>query len=136
MSTQDPLFHDDFNDALASAVKALGRGKVEPIAMQLWGPAKQNAGRYLSDCLNPERDAKLSIQELVLLLQWCREHGIHWAMHALCEEVGYDKPDLAPKLTEAQKLARRRVELAAELLQIADAEAALEHNDITARRRA
>jgi hypothetical protein len=124
MSTQDPLFHDDFNDALANAVKALGNGKIEPVARQLWGPAKRSPGQYLSDCLNPEREAKLSIPEIIQLLKWARERGIHWAMHALCEEVGYRAPDVAPVMTERQKRARRRVELAQEMQRLADEEAA------------
>jgi hypothetical protein len=127
MSTQDPLFHDDFNDALASAVKTLGRGKIEPVALQLWGPAKPRAGQYLADCLNPDREAKLSIQELVTLLQWARDKGIHWAMHALCEEVGYGKPDIAPQFTESQKRARRMREIADEMQRLADEQAAEEH---------
>lgn len=122
MSTQDPLFHDDFNDALSNAVKALG--KQEVIARELWGPSKRSPGQYLSDCLNPEREAKLAIDEIVTLLKWAREKGIHWAMHALCEEVGYEKPDVAPAITERQKRARRFKELADEMQRLADEEAA------------
>src|SRR5688572_11959527 len=124
MSTQDPLFHDNFNDALANAVKALGRGKIEPVALELWGPAKPNAGRYLADCLNPERDAKLSIQELVTLLQWAREKGIHWAMHALCEEVGYGEPAIVARKTPEQQLAEQMARAANDYLRLANEAAA------------
>ena len=92
MSTQDPLFHEDFNDALTSLVKALG--KMDAVASHLW-PTKANGGRYLSDCLNPDRDAKLSLDDVVALLKMGRERGIHWAMHKLCDVAGYQAPAIA-----------------------------------------
>jgi hypothetical protein len=122
MSTQDPLFHDDFNDALANAVKALG--KQEVVARQLWGPSKPRAGQYLSDCLNRDREAKFSIQEIVELLKMFRAKGIHWAMHALCEEVGYSNPDIVPLKTKGQERAEQMAQLVAEFKRLADEQAA------------
>lgn len=124
MSTQDPLFHEDFNDALASLVKALGRGKVEPVARDLW-PNRSGAGRWLSDCLNPDREAKLSLDDVVGLLRMGREHGIHWAMHKLCAQTGYEPPSISKTKTPEQLLAERMAKVAAEYARLADELASL-----------
>jgi hypothetical protein len=124
MSTQDPLFHEDFNDALHSAVKALG--KIEAVARDLW-PAKPNGGRYLSDCLNPDRDAKLALEDVVALLKMAREKGVHWAMHQLCDSVGYERPGIAPAKTPNQERAERMAQLLSEFRHLADEEAAAQN---------
>lgn len=124
MQTQE-LFHDDFRDALRHTVKALGG--YDAVGADLWpGKTRKAAGAWLSDCLNPERPAKLDLEELSHVLRMARERGIHTGMHQLAEETGYARPEIAPQLTEAQKLAARRVKLSHELAQIADEEAALE----------
>jgi hypothetical protein len=122
MSTQDPLFHEDFNDALASLVKALG--KMDAVAADLW-PNKPNGGRYLSDCLNPDRDAKLSLDDVVALLKMGRNAGIHWAMHKLCEVTGYEPPEIARTKTPEQVIAEQMRQVASEYARLADELAAL-----------
>ena len=122
MSTQDPLFHEDFNDALTSLVKALG--KMDAVASHLW-PTKANGGRYLSDCLNPDRDAKLSLDDVVALLKMGRERGIHWAMHKLCDVAGYQAPAIARTKTPEQILAERMAQVAADYARLADELAAI-----------
>ena len=128
MSSQGPLFHDDFNDSLLNLVKALGRGKLDPVAKQLW-PTKPNSGRWLSDCLNPDREAKLAPEEVVALLVMGREAGIHWAMHKLCEIIGYVPPEIAAPKTPRQILAEQRLANAVEAKRLADEEAALDRAD-------
>lgn len=117
MSTQDPLFHEDFNDALLNLVKALG--KMDAVARELW-PTKESGGRYLSDCLNPDRDAKLSLDDVVALLRMGREKGIHWAMHKLCAVTGYEPPTIAKTKTPEQVLAERMKQVAADYARLAD----------------
>lgn len=127
MSTQDPLFHEDFNDALHSAVKGLG--KIEAVARDLW-PTKPSGGRYLSDCLNPDRDAKLALEDVIALLRMAREKGIHWAMYQLCDEAGYTRPEIAARPTKAQTMAARLQELATEYKNTADELAAMHENEL------
>jgi hypothetical protein len=121
MSSQDPLFHEDFNDALLNLVKALG--KMEAVASDLW-PNKPNGGRYLSDCLNPDRDAKLSLDDVVALLAMGRARGIHWAMHKLCAVTGYEAPSIARTKTPSQLRAEEMSQLLARFRHLADEEAA------------
>jgi hypothetical protein len=117
MSTQDPLFHEDFNDALSSLVKALG--KLDAVAHDLW-PTKVHGGRYLSDCLNPDRDAKLSLDDVVALLRMGRAKGIHWAMHKLCDVTGYAPPGIAKTKTPEQRLAEELRRIADDYARVAD----------------
>jgi hypothetical protein len=117
-----PLFHESFNDALQSAVRALG--KHEAIARDLW-PTKPNAGRYLSDCLNPDREAKLALEDMTALLRMARERGIHWAFYQLCDELGYAHPEIAARPTEEQRLAERMRRIVDEFTHLADEAAAL-----------
>lgn len=123
MQTQE-LFHDDFRDALRHTVKALGG--YDTVGSDLWpGKSRKAAGAWLSDCMNPERPAKLDLEEISHIVRMARERGVHTAMHQFADETGYSRPDIAPQVTEQQKLALRRVRLANELLQIANEEAAL-----------
>lgn len=88
---QKALFHDDINDALRAAIKACGGTKA--VAAKLW-PEKTvtDAQSYLNDCLNTARPAKLSPEQVLLLLRWAREAGCHDAINYLAGEAGYSAP--------------------------------------------
>lgn len=128
---QDQLFYDDFRAALTQAVNALGG--CASVGARLWGgkPVKQ-AEQKLANCLNPNHEWKLDIEEVVSILRWAREAGSHFALHKLCEEAGYEPPDIAPVMTEAQKRARRMRELLNEFTQLADEEAAAQREQLRA----
>lgn len=85
------LFHDSFNEAIRDAVKALGGSK--QVAPLLW-PTKgvESASRYLDDCLNQDRNAKLGPEELLTIARLARQHGIHCIADFFCQESGYGKP--------------------------------------------
>lgn len=102
---QQTLFHEDINDALRAAVKACGGTK--SVASKLW-PEKpmHDAQSYLSDCLNSARPAKLSPEQVLLLLKWSKDAGFHGAMHYITTEAGYDAPDPVEPETELAKLLR------------------------------
>lgn len=79
------------NDALVKLVSALGGSKqVGPV---LW-PEKtiDAAQKFLMDCLNEERPARLSPEHLVTLLRMGRDKGVHVVMEYLCEELDYHPP--------------------------------------------
>lgn len=126
MSSQQALFHEDLRDALRHAVKALGG--FEAVGVELW-PAKTRkaAGIWLSDCLNPERQAKLDLEELSRILAIARGQGVHCAMHALCDETGYERSAIAPARTPQQELAAKMRQLADQYGQLADEHAAIEN---------
>jgi hypothetical protein len=101
---QQALFHEDINDALRAAVKACGGTK--SVACRLW-PEKtiNDAQSYLNDCLNSARPAKLSPEQVLLLLRWTKEAGYHGAMHYLCNEAGYEAPKPLDPIVQRDRLA-------------------------------
>jgi hypothetical protein len=111
---QRTLFHEDINDALRAAVKACNGTKA--VAMKLW-PEKPmtEAQSYLNDCLNPARNAKLSPEQVLLLLRWAKEAGCHDAINYICDEVGYGRPKPIEPEDELTRLLRRYLDAKAEL---------------------
>jgi hypothetical protein len=105
---QQALFHEDVNDALRAAVKACGGTKA--VASKLW-PEKTitDAQSYLNDCLNPTRPAKLSPEQVLLLLKWSREVGFHGAIAYLCTEAGYAAPQPVEPEDELARLEREYI---------------------------
>ena len=128
MSPQE-LFHDDFRDALRHAIKALGG--FEAVGADLW-PSKlrKQAGAWLSDCLNPERPAKLDLEEVAEILRMSRAAGVHCAMSKLCEDTGYAEPEIAPQLSESQKIAARMRAITSEFSHLADELAAISQGKV------
>jgi len=123
MATQDQLFHEDFRDALKHLVKALGGP--EAVGLELW-PAKsmKAAGNWLRDCLDPSRQAKLDIEEIVQLIRMGRERGVHCAIHKLADETGYERPGIAPPKTKAQLIGEQMEYHLREFRRLADEHAA------------
>lgn len=106
---QIPLLHDDINDALRTLIKACGGTKA--VAARLW-PEKTiaDAQSYLNDCLNPARPAKLSPEQVLLLLKWGRQAGCHAAMNYICGESGYSNPAPIEPESELAQLYKQYIE--------------------------
>ncbi len=110
--TQEPLFAESLNDAAWQTVKFLGGYKV---VGQLIQPEKSidAAKTWLSDCLNPDRQARLNPDQLLLLARLGREKGCHILATHFLREAGYADPvpvepedikaALMLKLIESQK---------------------------------
>lgn len=107
---QQALFHEDINDALRAAVKACGGTK--SVASKLW-PEKgvNDAQSYLNDCLNTARSAKLSPEQVLLLLRWAREAGCHDAINYLCAATGYESPVPVDPEDELQRMLREYLDI-------------------------
>lgn len=112
------LFHDDFRDALRHAVKALGG--FDTVGHDLW-PVKTRkaAGAWLSDCLNPERAAKLDLEEISQILRMARDRGIHCAMYQLCDESLYAHPPIVAPKSPLEEKAERLQRIASEFGRLA-----------------
>ena len=103
---QQDLIHEDWRDALRHVVKALGG--MEVVGADLWpGKTRKHAGTWLSDCLNPERAAKLDLEELIALMRMARAKGVHLPVHFLCDELGYARPTPVEPADQAAELARQ-----------------------------
>lgn len=85
---QFELVHDDIYAALRGLVSACGGSKV--VGPLIW-PAKVKAAGWLDDCLNPDREAKLSLEEFFHLLRIGRERGFHAAKHYVDDETLYER---------------------------------------------
>ena len=97
---------DSFNDALIAAIKALGGSKV--VGPMLWPEKMADAAqRQLLDCLNPERPAHLTPEQLVLVLRKARQQGFHDSTDWLLHELGYAAPVLLEPADEAAELQRQ-----------------------------
>jgi hypothetical protein len=125
---QDRLFYESVTAALIQVVNGLGG--CAAVGKRLW-PSKPvaKAEQKLANCLNPEHEWKLEIDELVQILSWAREESIHFAMHKLCEVAGYAPPVIAPSRTPAQDIAERMSRHASEYARLADEAAALGRAD-------
>jgi len=75
------------NEILIACVKALGGSKV--VGARLFPEFAPDKGqRKLLDCLNPERDHKLSPEQVHTVLRWARDVGYHDGWHAWCDLAG------------------------------------------------
>lgn len=108
---QPALFYESLNEVLAAVVTALGGKKV--VASVLW-PEKpvEEAARYLADCLNSDRPAKLDPEKLLLLLKLARGKGIHLAMTWISEDAGYAPPQPTEPQDEYAELQRQFIRAA------------------------
>src|SRR6478609_8377608 len=109
MTFQPDLIHETIHDALRDAVRALGGSKrAGPL---LW-PTKtvKDAENRLNDCLNPDREQKFALSELIFLLRMAREVGYHGAMQFIASECGYRHPEPLEPHDEQAALQREYIE--------------------------
>lgn len=106
---QEELFHEDIYHALRSLIDRAGGPK--RVASILW-PNKplDQATRWLADCLNTDRAAKLDPEDVIALLRIGRESDAHMAMAFIASKAGYDCRPITPE--EAQETVAIRMEKA------------------------
>jgi hypothetical protein len=105
---------DDFNDVLIEAVKAAGGSK--KVGQTLWPDMPvDKAQRRLLDALNPEREAKISPTQVLLVMRSARACGWHGAMDWLCTALGYAPTTPVSVGDETEELQRQFVEATAQL---------------------
>ena len=85
------MHYETINEALIACVKACGGSKT--VGPLLW-PEKhaEAAQRLILDCLNEERPAKLSPEQVFFVLRLARQKGFHDGMNFVCADVGYAAP--------------------------------------------
>jgi hypothetical protein len=98
------LVHDDVWAALRGLVSACGGSKV--VGPLLW-PSKPKADSWLDDCLNPDRQAKLCLEEFFLLLRIGRERGFHAAKHYVDDVTFYERSHPASPSARKAELQER-----------------------------
>ena len=103
---------ENLNQALIECVNAAGGSAV--VGKKLF-PEKQPeaAQRTLLDCLNEDRPAKLSPEQLLLVLRLARERGYHGGVGYILADLGYAPTTPMEPRDEAADLARQAGELLA-----------------------
>lgn len=108
----------DINDALISCVKAAGGSKV--VGPKLWpDKAPDTAQRALLDCLNPDRAAHLTPDQLVFVFRLARDAGCHDGMDAMCSALSYAPTLPVEPEDERAALQRQFIESTATLTRLA-----------------
>lgn len=106
------------NEALIDTVKALGGSK--QVAPLLWPTkAPEAAQRVLLDCLNEDRPAHLTPDQVLFILRLARNRGIHIGMQSICGDLGYAEPVPIEPKDEAAELQRQYIEATRSMAAIA-----------------
>lgn len=97
---------NSLNDALVGCVKALGGSK--QVGPKLW-PEKtpEAAQRLLLDCLNEDRPAHLSPDQVLLVLALARAKGHHEGFGFMADHLGYAAPVPIEPRDEVAELQRQ-----------------------------
>lgn len=110
---------ESLNHALIACITAAGGSKkVGPL---LWPEKLQDAAqRALLDCMNEDRPAKLSPEQVLLILRLARAAGFHDGMNFIASDLGYGTPVPIEPKDEAAELMRQYIEAAAEMKRTAE----------------
>jgi hypothetical protein len=99
---------DSVNDVLVGCVKALGGSK--PVGARLWPELMADkAQRKLLDCLNPEREHRLSPEQAMVIMRWARDIGYHTGWEVYADMCGYHGGSAKTQADEQSELQRRFV---------------------------
>lgn len=127
MQNEMPFFEDEL-DALKAAVQALGGSK--KVGQMLWqDKGVDAASRLLLDCLNPGRNEKLQLSQVMLILRAAKDAGCHAPFQWIAGEIGYD----ALPVSKAEEVDRMVTVVEQSSKQLADAIRALERLKSTGR---
>lgn len=103
---------DGLNQALIDCVKAAGGSAI--VGKKLF-PEKspEAAQRALLDCLNEERPAKLSPDQVLLVLRLARAKGYHDGIAFVLQDLGYAPTNPIEPRDETAELQRQFIEASA-----------------------
>lgn len=100
---------ESLNQALVECVKAAGESA--NVGPKLWPEkTRESAQRLLLDCLNEDRPAKLSPEQVVLILRLARERGFHGGIGYMLSNLGYAPTNPIEPKDEAADLLRQVIE--------------------------
>lgn len=113
------MLYESLNEALIDCVKAAGGSK--QVGPQLWPEKTPDAAqRLLLDCLNDERPARLSPEQVLLVLRLARERGHHGGISFILASLGYTPTSPIEPKDEAAELQRQGAEMLAALERITE----------------
>lgn len=101
------LFYDDEFDALAQTISNSDR-EFKTVAMFLFPHlGDRSAYARLKNCLNPERDERLSLGQVIAMCKFC---GSFDAMHFMTDELSHARTLPVTKEDELARLLREYLE--------------------------
>lgn len=106
---QEPLFIEDWREAVRHTAARVGGAK--ELGHQLWpNKSPDEAARWLADCLNPDRPAKMDPDEFLRVIRIGREHGCHLLVTHIADFCGYTVPSPVEPEDQRDALYREFVE--------------------------
>jgi hypothetical protein len=110
---------ESLSEALVECVRACGGSKqVGPL---LWPEKTPDAAqRLLLDCLNDDRPAKLSPEQLLFVLRLARQRGFHGGINYIAGELGYGTPVPIEPRDEIADLQRQYIEASRNMVRMAE----------------
>lgn len=100
---------ESLNHALVECVKASGGSSI--VGPKLWPEKPRDAAqRLLLDCLNEERPAKLSPEQVLLVLRLARAKGHHGGIAFILADLGYAPSAPIEPRDEVAELQRQFIE--------------------------
>lgn len=104
-NTQVPLFVEDLNEAIRATINALGGFKSVGVELR---PEKSaiDAGKWLADCLNPDKRDRLAPDQLAFIRRKARQQGCHVLAAFEMADAGYAAPVAIAPEDEAAQLKR------------------------------
>jgi len=115
---QEPLFFDDWRDAMRHVISVLGGAKVVGARMRP-DMKPDHAARWVMDCLNSDRRENFSPDQLLQLLRLARDAGVHAGMAFIADECGYRKPEPLDPTDAADALRREFIDSTKRLSELA-----------------
>jgi len=105
-----PMFVDDLNDALRATINALGGMKMVGAELKPELSAI-DAGKWLADCVNPEKRTRLAPDQLAYVRRKARAAGIHILAAFEMRDAGYQPPVPVEPEDERAALQREFIEM-------------------------
>lgn len=114
---QQELFVEDIWTAIRLAAQAIaaseGKAKsyLKVVGHMLWQHKDpEDAGRYFANCLDPNRNEKLDIEQILFISKKARQVGCHALTWFICEDTGYQKAVPVEVEDESAELMRKFIE--------------------------
>lgn len=115
--TPQALWYDDILDAIkADAVAIGGKGWAKVVGLMLW-PEKSADGaqRQLLDCLNPDRNQRLTPEQLTLVIREARKAGSFCTIAFICGDANLSIPQPIEPEDERARLQRLFIDSVSQL---------------------
>ena len=112
--TPQALWYDDILDAIkADAIAIGGKGWAKSVGLLLW-PEKtaDGAQRQILDCLNPDRNQRLTPEQLTLIIREARKVDSFCTIAFICGDAHLSMPQPVDPESEKDRLRREVVNAA------------------------